>query len=153
MKETMKKMTRGAVRLMVLALGLGLATTTWAAVHAVGDQLTFSSIEAVSSATTKDGASGIAVYGLTIPVSADLPAGSKVKLQSIKFGRRTATRNYLVLSQSANSAMASTNRVDHSASDPDFGNVAWMRYDFNDLELNVGESYPAYFRDGSGGAV
>ena len=151
MKESINTMMHSGGRLVAMALAVFAMESACAA--AVGEQLTFSSIEAVSSATTQDGASGVSQYYVTIPASADLPAGSKVSLQSIKLARRAATRNYLVLSQAANAAMASTNRVDNDSADANFGSKQWVRYDFNDLELTVGTQYPAYFRDGSGGGA
>ena len=74
-------------------------------------------------------------------------------LQSIKFGCRAATRNYLVLSDSADSTKASTNRTYNSTTDSSFGNVAWVKYDFNDLELDVGQTYNAHFRDANTGSA
>ncbi len=147
----MQKLTKLTTRVLATLFAVFATTSAWAAT--IGDQLTFSSIEKVASATTKDGASSTVGFSVTIPASLDLPEGSKVTLQSIKFGRRSATRNYLVLSDDANAAMASTNRIDHSTADSGFGNVAWMQYDFNDLELTVGTTYPAHFRDNANGSA
>ena len=152
MRNMIKRIAGGGARLLALLLAVGLSGSAWAATS-VGDQLTFSSIGEVGSASATDGASGMSGFTVTIPTSLALPSGSKVKLQSIKFGRRAATRNYLVLSDSADSTKASTNRTDNSTADSNFGNVAWVRYDFNDLELDVGQTYNAHFRDANTGAA
>ena len=72
MKEIVNKITQGATRLLVFALGLGLVSNAWGSV-AVGDPLTFSSIGEVGSATAKDGASGCAGFTVTITKSLALP--------------------------------------------------------------------------------
>ena len=89
MRKTMKKLTRGATRLLVLALGLGLVSTGWATDY------TYSNVDSDSLAVKSDGKFGTTSFSFQLSnpsanaAAANFPASGYVQLTSISIGYRT----------------------------------------------------------------
>ena len=95
-----------------------------------------------------DGATDVGYLNLVIPATEDAPSGTTIYLKSIAFSYRDSSYpQYLVLSESANADMASTNTVAASATSSDFGGGKPVTYYFRNLPLVVGTTYRCYGRD------
>ena len=85
----MKKLIQGATRLLVLALGLGLASTGWATDY------TYSNVDSDSLAVKSDGKFGTNSFSFQLnnpspnAATADFPASGYVQLTSITIGARS----------------------------------------------------------------
>lgn len=140
----------------VLVVALLTVLGEGAAAIEVGTQLVYMSTNLIGAAGYRiDGATGMGPFRLTIPASAELPVGSKVTLQSVGFfSRASDTRDYLVLSDAADSTKASQQKVTTAQTALNgTGSSYWCLYNFNNLELTVGKAYPAHTRNGASGAV
>jgi len=91
MREKMNKLTHGATRLLVLALGLGLVSTVWAGLPTItvsGNDVTISTD---SGSHGNIGTSNGGYDTLTIPAATDLASGTVLRIKSISFGPRTGS--------------------------------------------------------------
>ena len=90
MRGTMNKLTQGATRLLVLALGLGLVSTVWAGLPTItvsGNDVTISTD---SGSHGNIGTSNGGYDTLTIPAATDLASGTVLRIKSISLGARTS---------------------------------------------------------------
>ena len=86
----MKKLTQGATRLLVLALGLGLVSTGWAGLPTItvsGNDVTISTD---SGSHGNIGTNNGGYDTLTIPAATDLASGTVLRIKSISLGARTS---------------------------------------------------------------
>jgi len=88
----MKKLTQGATRLLVLALGLGLVSTGWAGLPTItvsGNDVT------ISNAAADNGYGDVGTNNggydtLTIPAATDLTSGTVLRIKSISLAPRSS---------------------------------------------------------------
>lgn len=139
------------IKKLLAALAFALSLSTTASAAKVGDTLIYSNADLYGSHTVGEGNYGN--LRLTVPASADLPAGSTYKIKSVTLALRSGYNkayDYLVFGQGSQYANSSSSQ----SSTADFCGKRSLTYTYtNDSTYNVGESYIGYFRSGSGGAV
>lgn len=168
MRRTMNKLTQGATRLLVLALGLGLATTGWGDTElkttVSGGSFTVNNVNAAAfDHCTQD----VNSPKLTIPASTDLPLGTKVVISTISLGKRADNNSpektvvpdkirISVGTEMYTSASVSEDSTDYFVSEANSSNTARkMKYSFDDAGciLTVGTSYDIALLNSSGAEI
>lgn len=149
----MSKIKQYVRHLAVVAMATLLAHGAWAEV-VVGTQLVESNLD--TQFTNIDGAQSVLINKLLIPGTDDLPAGSKVTIQSIGIAYRNNHHPYLVLSQGGNASRASSEGVESTKtvtkSDGTTADIKWIEYSFSDVEVTIGTEEPCYQRAGQSGS-
>ena len=179
MRKTMKKLTQGATRLLVLALGLGLVSTGWAAngngtlnyeLTASGDSGLYAAVvdnridkRIASSASFGTKVFTLASPTLEIPASDTLPAGTKIKVTQIEFCRNSqndanSEAIYVKINDVTSGARVVgggySSTIGIGANGAASGTGVKITYNFSPaLEVVVGTSYDVEFLNASSEAL